>query len=90
MESSTVTTVEHDPVEAREASRKRSVDSSSSKGITRTKSFSIDIRENPEAARAKARRESEGRIEMLRRTSGGVAFDEVREGDGRAEGGGEA
>jgi hypothetical protein len=41
IENRTVTTVEADPAEAKEMARKKSLDSHSSKGITRTKSFSV-------------------------------------------------
>ena len=58
----TVTFAEHDPIDAKEAARKRSMDSVSSKGITRTKSSSIafeDIQQDakqpiPESSRPRA------------------------------------
>ena len=39
----TITTIEHDPADAKEAARKRSHDSANSRGITRTNSFSVDF-----------------------------------------------
>ena len=45
VEAKTVTTVEYDPVEAREMARKASRDSQSSRGITRTTSFSVKFQE---------------------------------------------
>ena len=45
VESKTVTTVEHDPVDAREMARKASRDSQGSRGITRTTSFSVKFQE---------------------------------------------
>jgi hypothetical protein len=45
VESKTVTTVEHDPVEAREMARKASRDSQGSRGITRTTSFSVKFQD---------------------------------------------
>ena len=44
-ENRTTTIVEHDPVEAREIARKKSLDSESSRGITRTTSFSVTFEE---------------------------------------------
>ena len=41
--TSTVTTVEHDPVDARAAERKRSTDRVSMERITRTQSFSVKV-----------------------------------------------
>ena len=45
VERKTVTTIGHDPVEAREMARKASRDSQSSRGITRTTSFSVKFQE---------------------------------------------
>ena len=63
---STLTTVEYDFDDARQAARRRSIDSMSSRGITRTKSFSVNVEDVADLMQAQP---SEA---MGRKGSGGI------------------
>ena len=77
--NSTITTVEHDPEDAREAKRKRSVDSESMKGITKTKSFSVDVESLKEMLRTTPPGSVSGQVSdnITRATSWQIGFEDA-------------
>jgi hypothetical protein len=77
IENKTVTTVEADPAEAKEMARKRSLDSHSSKGITRTKSFAVKF-EDIEGHVKQQRPAQTSRPPISRHTSYNTEFQDAR------------